>query len=335
MGHSAGATNPEVSVLMSCHNASRWLHDASDSVLKQTFGNFEFLLVDDGSTDDTWNIIQTYCARDSRVVAISKKHSGLAHSLNVGVMQAKGAWIARLDADDLWEPTRLEEQMRFVQRHPEVVLLGCDFLQTDEHGRNVRKIHCPSDHSGLLWNLERLQRFFPHSSALFKRDIARDAGCYNAWNRLSEDSDLWLRLAEKGKIACLGNYLVRCRKHPEQISNSKADGISQLVYGIAAAVCHFLRIRDFADPSTGTDERPWDEFVAWIDRRTTEERVPETHRSWTATRAAYLASESRFVGAVRASTLLLRSGRAGPLLREKLFGLSLPRQLAQEWIDRT
>src|SRR2546430_2514522 len=116
MSSSIHAGTPEVSVLMSCYNATRWLHEAIHSVLVQTHDKFELILVDDGSTDETWNIIQSYRDRDQRIVAISKKNTGLADSLNVGIARAKGAWIARLDADDLCEPTRLEEQLDFVRK---------------------------------------------------------------------------------------------------------------------------------------------------------------------------------------------------------------------------
>lgn len=319
---------------MSCHNASRWLHAAADSVLAQTFEDFELLLVDDGSKDDTWDILEKYRGRDPRVVVIAKKHSGLADSLNLGLMRSRGEWIARLDADDLWEPNRLADQMRFAQRNPDVVLIGTNFLQIDEHGRTMKKIRCPSTHRKLLWNLEHLQRFFPHSSALFKRELAREAGSYNAWNRLSEDSDLWLRLAERGKIACLDAFLVRCRRHPEQVSNTKAAGSPQIVYGMAGAISHFLRIRGFPDPSRAGDERAWNEFVAWIDRRVREEGIPDYHGAWAHARAAYFASSNTLSGALTAATCLFQSGHSLPLVREKLFGLSLPKRLADEWMGR-
>ncbi len=321
---------------MSCHNASRWLREASESVLAQSFGDFEFLMVDDGSTDETWNIVQEFRNRDQRVVAISKPHTGLADSLNVGIAAARGTWIARLDADDLCEPSRLEEQMRFVQSNPDVVLLGTNFVEIDERGVRGRKIHCPSRHRRLVLHLERLQRFFPHSSAFFKREVVLTAGCYNTWNKLSEDSDLWLRLAERGRIACLEGCLVRARKHAEQISNStSADGLSQLAYGILASVSHFLRIQGFPDPSTGSNEKIWQEFVAWVKARMVEDKIFERRDAWADARAEYFAPESRLVGAFRGGSRLLRSGHSTALLAEKLVGISLPRHLAREWIDRS
>ncbi|MHB8130909.1 MAG: glycosyltransferase family 2 protein, partial [Mobilitalea sp.] len=115
---------PEVSVLMSCYNASRWLSEAVDSILRQTFENFEFILIDDGSTDNTWEIIQKYRAQDKRIIALLKKNTGLADSLNIGLNEAKGEWVARLDADDISLPERLFEQFKFVQKNNKVGLLG-------------------------------------------------------------------------------------------------------------------------------------------------------------------------------------------------------------------
>lgn len=322
--------NPEVSVLMSCYNASRWLHEAIDSVLAQTFGNFEFILVDDGSTDESWNIIQGYRDRDARIVAISKKNTGLADSLNMGIAQARGVWIARLDADDLCEPIRIEEQIQFVQRHPEVVLLGTGFIEIDEQGRAIKTHRYPSRHSELVRHLERLKRFFPHSSALFRRKIVQDAGCYNPFFRKSQDLDLWFRIAERGRIACLGRCLVSVRKHTEQISNSTA-GASQLVYGTAASACHFLRIHGHPDPSATGSEPTWQEFIARVDRCMINEGVFERRKVWAEARAEYFGTKNRLNRVLNFSNHLLRSGHAGLLAWERIFGSSLARRLARDW----
>ncbi len=139
---------PEVTVLMSCRNASRWLQEAIESVLTQTFPDFEFVLIDDGSSDRTWEIVQQYAKCDSRIVPIAKRPTGLSDSLNVGINRARGRWIARLDADDLSEPTRLQEQVRFVRSHPTTVLLGSAFIEIDESGRSIRRHSYPASHLG-------------------------------------------------------------------------------------------------------------------------------------------------------------------------------------------
>jgi len=324
----------KVTVLMSCYNASRWLHEAIESVLCQTFGNFEFILVDDGSTDETWDIIRAYRYRDQRIVPIRKENTGLQDSLNMGIAHARGEWIARLDADDLCEPDRLAEQLRYIHYHPEIVLLGAGFVEIDAQGRSVKKQLYPSGHRELLCNLGRLQRFFPHSSAFFRRDIAQDVGLYNRLFRKSQDWDLWLRFAERGRIACVRNCLVRVRKHSEQISNSTA-GTSQLVYGTAASTCHFLRIDGCPDPSADSDETAWKGFLEWIEGQMTEEGALEKRKVWADARDEYFATNNRMIGAFQFGTRLLHSGHAVALTWEKVFGSSLPKRLAREWIKRS
>src|SRR5688500_1611394 len=120
-------STPTVSVVMSIYNAERWLEEALDSVLAQSFSDFEFLLVDDGSTDGTARIIARYAARDDRCRVITKHNTGLSDSLNVGIERARGEWIARLDADDIAVPTRFEEQLTYLRKNPGVVLLGTGF----------------------------------------------------------------------------------------------------------------------------------------------------------------------------------------------------------------
>ena len=326
--------NPEVTVLMSCYNASRWLQLAINSVLSQTFENFEFVLVDDGSTDETWNIIQANRDRDQRIVAIRKENTGLSDSLNVGIASARGAWIARLDADDLCEPDRIAGQFGFVQNHPEIVLLGTGFIEIDEQGRDIKKHLYPSGHRELVRNLELLQRFFPHSSAFFRRGIAQDSGLYNTLFRKSQDWDLWLRLAGRGRVTCLNNCLVRVRKHSGQISNSSAE-MPQLVYGTASSTCHFLRIYGCPDPSAVSDEVAWKGFLDWIKKRMVEEGVFDEQKAWIDARTEYFTMENRLIGAFLFGTRLLQSGHASDLARKKLFGSSLPERLAQEWMKRS
>lgn len=324
--------NLEVTVLMSCYNASRWLHEAIDSVLSQTFKKFELIVVDDGSTDHTRSVIEHYCNLDRRVVAISKKNTGLADSLNVGIAHAKGAWIARLDADDLCEERRLDEQLAFVRQYPDVVLLGSGFVEIDEHKQVIKEHSYPSTHRTLVRHLERLQRMFPHSSAFFKRETAEAAGCYNPFFKKTQDWDLWLRLAERGKLASLKRCLVRVRKHSEQIQ--KSPGTAQLVYGAAASACHFLRLRGLPDPSSSEDDMIWEEFLAWIDKRMTEEGVVERQKAWADARANYFAQKNGMGNTLRFCMRVVRSGHVTQILAERIFSSAMAEHLAQEWMNQ-
>jgi len=322
--------NPEVSVLMSCYNANRWLREAIESILAQTLASFELILVDDGSTDETANIIQHYREQDRRIIALFKKNTGLTDSLNLGVGRARGKWIARQDADDVCERTRLEEQVAFARSHPDVVLLGAACQEVNEHGFVVKRHSYPSDHDHLVQHLKRMQRFFPHSSAVFRRDTLQAAGCYNAFFRKSQDWDLWLRLSERGKVACLPRCLVSVRRHPEQITNSVADK-PQLVYGTAASVCRYLRVLGHFDPSACSDETVWREFITWVEKRMTEEGLVLRYKWWNEERIKHLDAGRRLSGNLHLGIRLLRSDHRA-LLWEKLFGSSLPKRLAKKWI---
>jgi glycosyltransferase involved in cell wall biosynthesis len=325
--------SPEITVLMSCYNANRWLHIAIDSVLCQTFENFEFILVDDGSTDGTWDTIQSYRNEDKRIVGIKKTNTGLQDSLNVGIAHAQGKWIARLDADDLCEPYRLAEQLRFVHTHPEVVLLGTGYVEIDEQGRVIKKHRFPSGHSELVSHLERLQRFFPQSSAFYRVDVVRKVGGYNLRIRRAEDTRLWLELALRGKIACLPSPLVWIRKHSSQISLDN-NGRRQLCDGTAARVCYLLQKAGFKDPSVGSSEDEWIAFLNWVEHRIGESGIFERRKAWVDARAEFFNTGNRLASAIRFGTRLLKSGHANALAWEKFFGSSLPERLASEWMKR-
>ena len=201
-------TTPTITVLMSCYNASKFLNEAIESVLAQTFTDFEFIVIDDGSTDDTLALLRRYAVRDARIVLLEKSNTGLTDSLIQAMALAQGPWLARLDADDRAAPDRLDKQMSFLERHPEVVLLGTGCRLIDATGKPGRAYTYPAHHAALLAQLTGCRSSFPHSSAVFHRQTALDVGGYNRRFRHSQDVDLWLRLSRAGTIACLPEPLV-------------------------------------------------------------------------------------------------------------------------------
>jgi glycosyltransferase involved in cell wall biosynthesis len=318
---------------MCCYNASRWLPEAVRSVRAQSFPNFELIVVNDGSTDATSNIIGSHRAQEERIVVIEKENTGLTDSLNVGIARARGEWIARLDADDVCEHTRLERQVKFMRRHPEVVLVGSGFVEIDSQGRTITTHRYSSGRRTLVRNLERLQRFFPHSSAMFRRRTVQQAGGYNSMFRKTQDRELWLRLGERGAIACLQEPLVRIRKHPDQISQS-AEGVPQLVYAAAASVCHFLRLNRHPDPSARPGEPTSRRFLEWVELRMRREGYLDARAAWAEARAEFFNADGGLTGTLRSCLHLARSGHAAPLAWEKAFGTSLPQRMAREWMER-
>ena len=118
------STNPLVSVLMSVYNGDRYLDEAIDSILSQTYENFEFIIINDGSTDHTKDILSSYSNQDNRIRVFHQKNHGLTFSLNRGLELSRGKYVARMDADDISSPRRLEEQINYLRANPEVGVLG-------------------------------------------------------------------------------------------------------------------------------------------------------------------------------------------------------------------
>lgn len=234
---------PFVTVLMAVFNAEKWLSDSIKSVLAQTFEDYELLIVDDGSSDDSIRVAQSFASIDSRIRFFQLlENVGQVQALNFGLYQARGEWIARFDADDLCSPHRLERQVEFVksQNGKEVVLLGSGCSLIDEDGNLLGDYHYPVGHKSLLKLLFRTRSCFPHSSAFFNRNIAVQSSGYQTFFRRSQDIDLWLRFAEKGQISCLPHKLVFVRVHEGQLS-SQDSGTSQIIYSFVALISYVLR----------------------------------------------------------------------------------------------
>lgn len=327
-------TTPRVSVLTSCYNEQKYLAKAIESILGQTFKDFEFLLIDDGSTDDTLNIIKHYAAIEKRIFVIEKKNTGLVDSLNVGVDVARGKWIARMDADDIAFPTRLEKQVACAERNHSTVLLGSGCVEIDAVGNKVKEHSYPSRHSALVRRLEKSMGFPPHSSCLFDRSAVKEIGGYNPRFTRSQDVDLWLRLGETEQISCLPQPLVKLRKHSNGISHHNR-GKTQRIMGAAARTCHFLRLRGFSDPSQA-DQETWRHFIHWLSERLDKEGNFEKQMYWENLREAWYEDRSinTFMNRIRLTKELALSRHSIFLLSQKLFGSNLAMQLADEWTGK-
>jgi len=323
--------NPDVTVLMSCYNGSKWLEEAIISVLNQTYKAFEFVLINDGSSDETWNIIQKYSKIDNRIVAINKLNSGLADSLNFGISIARGKWIARIDDDDLSEPNRLLEQFEYVQKNPNIVLLGSGFTEIDENKVFIKKHLYPRSHKQLLKNLERSKKFFPHSSAFYRTDVVKNIGGYNKRILRAEDRCLWLNIATIGEIACLSKPLVVVRKHSDQISLVE-NGRIQLCDVTAVEVCHFLKKFGYKDPSNELDINKWLEFRKWVEERIFILEIFQRQELWVNARKKYFNTKNKFYAINIFIKDIIHTGNFFNIFYEKIFGSTLPKKLAKEWI---
>lgn len=262
-----------ITVLMSVYNGERWLEESIKSILNQSFIDFELLVVDDGSTDSTAQILEGFAKADHRIRIIKKHNTGLADSLNCGIAEAKGVWVARQDADDVSVPWRLLKQWQAVQSMPNVVLTGSAFVLINDEGREGRRYRLPRSNTRLASWLSTGKRFFPHSSAFFNRDIVQRIGGYRQRIKRAEDRDLWLRLSEVGEIACIDEPLVKIRKHYDQISHDEG-GQRQLIDSSVASTSYWLRKYGLSDPVEG-DEKIFLLFYSWVAATLSEWRVFE------------------------------------------------------------
>ena len=210
--------SPQVTVLMPVYNGLPYLGEAIDSILAQTFKDFEFLIIDDASTDSSRDLVRSY--RDSCIRLIENDSNlGQARSLNRGLRLARGEYIARLDQDDIALPRRLEKQMLYMAQHPQVVLLGTWCQSIDEMGNQIGRFHPPTSYQAII-DAFATYNPFAHSSVLFRRAPVQEVGGYPADYLHSQDFALWLRLSRQYQVVNLPEELVQIRIHPGQTSLS-------------------------------------------------------------------------------------------------------------------
>ena len=207
---------PRVTVLMPVYNGERFLREAVDSVLVQTYADFEFIVVDDGSTDGTAQILDAY--DDSRIVRLCHRaNRGIVAALDWGLAVSRGELIARQDADDVALPSRLEEQVRLLDRHPELVIVGSASHLIDEGGTHLGTQCYPASDTAIRWQM-LFHNSFVHTSVMVRAKVLRtNALRYDVQALHAEDYDLWSRLLCHGQGMNVGQALVKHRVHKDQI----------------------------------------------------------------------------------------------------------------------
>lgn len=205
-----------VSAIIPVYNQERYLAEAIESVLGQTFEDVELIVVDDGSTDRTPEIIAGY---RGGLRAFREPNSGWASALNLGIREARGEWIGWLSSDDLWEPPKLARQFEALQKSPSAGVIYTDDLVIDSEGRVLGRRQFPSPRTRRARLLGIVRHCFINgSSTLVRRDVFERVGLFDEKDRYTADYDLWLRIAEEHEFLHVAEPLVRYRIHPGQIS---------------------------------------------------------------------------------------------------------------------
>lgn len=240
---------PRVSVCVPVRNGAATLHEALESVLRQTYHSFELLVVDDGSTDATPSILAEYAAADRRMRVLPAEGTGVSAALRQACAKAGGEYLARMDADDIALPDRLERQRAYLDAHPTTAVLGGAYIVLRPSGKRGRTVRMPRSDAEIRRVLPRLNPI-AHPTAMMRRDAYEAAGGYRLAR--AEDYDLWLRIAERWQLANLREPVLLRREHAAQLSTEALD--RDVLAVLAASAAARERAAGRCDPLEGVDE---------------------------------------------------------------------------------
>jgi glycosyltransferase involved in cell wall biosynthesis len=246
----------KISVVIPVHNGEQYLAQAIESVLAQTHRDLELLVIDDGSTDGSRAIMEHYARGDARIRILSQANRGVSAAGNRGFEEARGEWVARLDADDLFLPDKLERQIAFIRQHPDVRIVGTLGYFINRAGKVIGLVS--TDGPFTRAQFEKMAGrgepvFFVHSSTLMHRETVLAVGGYREQFVQAEDVDLWLRMAEKGHLLL---------KMPEPLLLYRLHGESLTMKRNAEQKCCHRWVMACADArSRGADEPTLDVFL--------------------------------------------------------------------------
>jgi glycosyltransferase involved in cell wall biosynthesis len=215
---------PAISVVMGVHNGESYLSECVASILSQTFRDFEFIIIDDGSTDASAVILDDFAKTDSRIVVIHQKNQGLTRSLNIGLELAKGEFVARMDADDVADQHRFEIQYFTLKENPRLSLLGAEVELITQDGLPLGPRWHAHDH------IEIRRRLLlgdggalTHPVVMFPNQLVRECGGYDADFVTGQDLDLFLKLSERGIVSNHPKTLLKWRQHSESINRTRYE----------------------------------------------------------------------------------------------------------------
>lgn len=261
------ATDPLVSVVMAVHNEGPYLRDAVQSILDQTFGDFEFIIVNDGSTDGSKQVLENFAGRDDRIRLVHQDNRGLIASLNRGLYLARGTYIARMDGDDVSHPERFKKQVHCLDTTPEVGVVGTQIQRIDSEGRPNGNWSLPTDPDLIAWKL-LFHNYLCHPTVMMRRSLLEDLGGYAEWATHAEDYELWTRVVLQSQLVNLPDPLHKLRRHGDSITATKRE---EQVRNCAEATAniHGEVLGSSADAGIA-------HFLAWMEAEGIERAVSET-----------------------------------------------------------
>lgn len=232
---------PVVSVVICIYNGEKYLQQAIDSVLEQSLTNFELLLIDDGSSDRSLEILREYEKKDNRCRVFTGPNQGLIGSRNMGIQHARAEYIALMDADDICMPERLATQLQYLQAHPRCVALGSRVLLVDPDNRPIMPLGVATAHEAIdAAYMAGRGAAIVNPSAMILKSAFVQVGMYQKDFVHAEDMDIFLRLAEVGELANLPEILLHYRQHPDSIGYKHAK-TQHASAALAVSAAHIRR----------------------------------------------------------------------------------------------
>ena len=260
---------PKVSVVMAVYNERPYLGTAVQSILDQTFEDFEFLIVNDGSTDGSKKVLEEFGQSDDRIRLVHQENQGLIASLNRGLGMARGKYVARMDGDDISHPERFGRQVQFLNDSPEVGIVGTQANKIDAKG-NLRvdwKRSLPTDPDVVIWRL-LFNVCFCHPTVMMRRSVLEDLGGYAEWAVGAEDYELFTRAVLNTRLVNLPETLLEHRRHENSVSVKNREEYTQKCIQAATPLHRAIL-------GTSVDERITG-FLVLMERKTLGTAVEET-----------------------------------------------------------
>ncbi|MBN1595235.1 glycosyltransferase [candidate division FCPU426 bacterium] len=209
---------PKVSVVMPVFNAAPYLHQAVESIVRQTFGEYEFIIIDDASQDESWAIIRAQARQDRRIIALrNDSNLRLSHTLNRGIDAARGEYIVRMDADDFALPDRLEKQVQYMDKHPEVGISGGSMKVMDARGRIIGQRRYHLQDREIRRHIFRYSPF-SHPAVIMRKAVLAKTGLYDPAYNPAEDYELYFRIGLHARFGNLPDTLIHYRVVPRSMT---------------------------------------------------------------------------------------------------------------------
>lgn len=267
-----------VSVVMSVYNGERYLRESVESILSQTINNYEFIIVDDGSTDTTWRILTCYAKLDNRIRLIKHQHNrGLTKSLNEAIQMASREYVARMDADDVSHPNRLEEQIKILNeiQHVALVVTWTEIIDENSNSLLIRKLPPPN----YVKNFLRYENLICHGSAMFRKTVFYKLGAYNPDLKYNQDYALWRKFFDSGhelyiipqplykyRISATNISIAKKHSYPEQdraldfLNSNKKTWLASLYL----QQMQLKKARKILGPLLFTNPRFWTKIIYYL-----------------------------------------------------------------------